>query len=89
MPTFDFRCRKCGHLFEESIPFGSKKLPPCPDCKAKQAEKLLTPPMGIHFKGSGFYKTDSAPKAAPEKPAKDTKTDSAPKSTPSSDKGPV
>jgi len=67
MPTFDFRCATCGETFEGKITFGSKNYPACPACKGKKVEKLLTPPLGIAFKGSGFYKTDSAPKPAEEK----------------------
>lgn len=77
MPTFDFRCSACQTLFEATLTFGSKKKPLCPACGSKKTEKLMTPPLGIHFKGSGFYKTDSAPKnvdtqpkTAPPKPEK-------------------
>ncbi|MDD5103399.1 MAG: zinc ribbon domain-containing protein [Candidatus Peribacteraceae bacterium] len=58
MPTYDFRCPKCSHHFEVNLPFGSKKHPLCPQCKHPQTEKLITPPT-IHFKGTGFFKTDS------------------------------
>ncbi len=61
MPLFDFRCQKCSHTFEFNRPFGSKEVPVCPECGHKKAEKLISPPA-IHFKGSGFYKTDSASK---------------------------
>lgn len=70
MPTFDFECKKCRTLFEHSRPFGSKENPKCPACGSKRTEKLLTPPA-IHFKGGGFYKTDSgvlpAKKSEPKK----------------------
>lgn len=59
MPTFDFKCTSCEKTFEGTISFGSKKKPVCPSCKSKKTEKLLSPPLGIVFKGSGFYKTDS------------------------------
>jgi putative FmdB family regulatory protein len=62
MPTFDFQCEKCGNVFEDSIAFGAKTFPSCPACGGKKIEKLLAPPLGIHFKGSGFYKTDSQKK---------------------------
>ncbi len=58
MPRFDFVCQKCGHTFEFSRPFGSKVQPACPECKSKKTEKMITPPA-VHFKGSGWYKTDS------------------------------
>lgn len=79
VPTFDFKCTACEKTFEGTIPFGSKKKPVCPSCKSKKTEKLITPPLGIAFKGSGFYKTDSSPKEkAPSEPAKEAPT-SAPK----------
>ncbi len=87
MPTFDFACAACDTTFEASLPFGSKKLPVCASCGSKKVTKLLTPPLGIHFKGSGFYKTDSTPKeakkTAPE-PVKET-----PKSPPKEAKNKV
>ncbi len=82
MPTFNFRCTKCSNEFSEKITFGSKKYPSCPKCEGK-SEKLLTPPMGIMFKGSGFYKTDSQrPQAKPaEKKAEDKKEAAKPAET--------
>ena len=62
MPRFDFECQKCKNIFEGTLPFGSKTLLACPLCKSLKVEKLLVPPMGIVFKGSGFYKTDSVKK---------------------------
>jgi putative FmdB family regulatory protein len=85
MPTFDFRCKKCDHVFEFTRPFGSKDTPKCPECGSKRTEKMISPPA-VHFKGSGWYKTDSgsskksAPtpkpteKAAPETPSPEKKT---------------
>lgn len=64
MPTFDFKCLQCDHIFEFSRAFGNKTKPTCPECKAKKTEKLMSPPMVV-FKGEGFYKTDSVKKAAP------------------------
>lgn len=59
MPTFDFACTACGHVFEKTIAFGSKTKPACVNCGSKKTEKQLTPPA-VHFKGTGFYRTDSA-----------------------------
>ena len=59
MPRFDFRCTACETVFEETIPFDAKKMPACPSCGRTKTEKLLSAPMGIVFKGTGFYKTDS------------------------------
>jgi putative FmdB family regulatory protein len=68
MPTFDFQCKKCGNVFEFTRPFGSEMKPPCPKCNSKRIEKLISTPA-VHFKGSGWYKTDSKSsiKAEPKK----------------------
>jgi putative FmdB family regulatory protein len=58
MPKFDFQCQACKHVFEHSRPFGSKDTPPCPECKSPKTQKLIATPA-IHFKGDGFYATDS------------------------------
>ena len=65
MPTFDFQCRKCSAVFEFARAFGDTVNPRCPTCGSKRTEKLLTPPS-IQFKGSGFYKTDSAKRLTPK-----------------------
>ncbi|MSR87376.1 zinc ribbon domain-containing protein [Candidatus Peribacteria bacterium] len=78
MPTFDFQCRACDHVFEFSRPFGNTVKPACPACTSKRTEKLLAPPA-VHFKGSGWYKTDSrggarsAPVDATSSPKKEEK----------------
>ncbi|MBI5156043.1 zinc ribbon domain-containing protein [Candidatus Peregrinibacteria bacterium] len=73
MPRFDFRCKKCQTTFEESLAFGSQKLPKCPACGSGMTEKLISPPA-VHFKGSGWYKTDSKA-AAPARKKKEVKTE--------------
>jgi putative FmdB family regulatory protein len=58
MPTYEYECRRCGHLFEE---FQSITAPPrsrCPRCRGK-VERLISAGAGIVFKGSGFYVTDA------------------------------
>lgn len=78
MPTFDFQCRKCDHVFEHSRPFGSSELPVCPACGSKRTEKMIAPPA-IHFKGAGWYKTDSRSTPGSKIPPKkeEKKTDDA------------
>ncbi|MDD4628246.1 MAG: zinc ribbon domain-containing protein [Candidatus Peribacteraceae bacterium] len=58
MPTFDFICKDCSREFEFSRSFGSNRKPHCPACGSTKTEKLIAPPT-IHFKGSGFFVTDS------------------------------
>jgi len=92
MPTYDFRCPKCSHHFEMNLPFGSKVRPLCPKCKHVKTVKVIVPPA-IHFKGTGFFKTDSQKKSSPvkkgEQAAPETKkTESPAPSTPTEGKKP-
>lgn len=87
MPTFDFRCTRCGKTFEKRLAIGVRTKPGCPNCGSRATEKLITPPA-VHFKGSGFYKTDVGSKPVktekstkPEKAA-EAKTPKASKATP-------
>lgn len=57
MPTYDFKCLKCGNTFE-MLQAPKAPYPQCLLCGHAETEKLLAPPAGIIFKGSGFYKTD-------------------------------
>ncbi len=88
MPTFDFKCRQCSHTFEFSRPFGSDNHPSCPECKSRKTQKLIAPPT-IHFKGSGFYATDSIakPKKETTKNKKDKQPKEAKKEKPNDKKG--
>ena len=67
MPTYQYSCNACGHEFEAFQSFSDESLTECPECKG-EIRKVYTA-VGVVFKGSGFYKTDSA--------AKKTSTDSA------------
>ncbi len=77
MPTFDFRCTRCGKTFEKRLALGVRTKPACPHCGSRSTEKLITPPA-VHFRGSGFYKTDAAKPAKAEAPKKEGKTGSTP-----------
>ena len=72
MPTYDFQCAGCSHTFEFNRPFGSRKIPPCPRCGSAAVRKLIAPPA-IHFKGKGFYKTDSQKPVKREEKKKEEK----------------
>jgi putative FmdB family regulatory protein len=62
MPTYQYACNACDHQFEAIQSFSDASLTECPECKG-EIRKVYTA-VGVVFKGSGFYKTDSA-KAAP------------------------
>jgi putative FmdB family regulatory protein len=57
MPTYEYRCVKCGEHLEVVQSFKDAPLTECPQC-AGELRKVFSP-VGIVFKGSGFYKTDS------------------------------
>lgn len=77
MPTFDFICQDCNHEFETRIPFGQPIKTDCPKCDSLRTEKQFTPPGGIIFKGSGFYKNDARNSGAAKKISKPKKPESA------------
>lgn len=58
MPIYEFLCRNCGNEFEKILPFSAQTVPHCPQCKSDQVERQMGRPA-IHFKGSGWYITDS------------------------------
>nr|WP_208115445.1 FmdB family zinc ribbon protein [Labedaea rhizosphaerae] len=57
MPTYQYACKACDHRFEEVQSFTDAALTECPQCGG-QLRKLYSS-VGVVFKGSGFYRTDS------------------------------
>ncbi|MCP2261948.1 putative regulatory protein, FmdB family [Streptoalloteichus tenebrarius] len=57
MPTYAYACTQCDHRFEAVQSFTDAALTECPECSGK-LRKLFNA-VGIVFKGSGFYRTDS------------------------------
>jgi putative FmdB family regulatory protein len=65
MPIYTYRCENCGVQFEKMQKFTDPTLTRCPECNKKTLRKVYTP-VGIVFKGSGFYATDNrSPSGAP------------------------
>lgn len=58
MPTYEYRCGRCGHQFEEFQSIKANPLKTCPECKTENLKRLLGAGAGLIFKGSGFYITD-------------------------------
>lgn len=58
MPTYEYKCRACGHEFEEFQPISAKPVRKCPQCGKLAVNRLISTGGGIIFRGSGFYETD-------------------------------
>lgn len=58
MPIYEYECKTCGVRFERKQTWSEDPVKTCPDCSG-EVRKVLQP-VGIVFKGSGFYKTDNA-----------------------------
>lgn len=72
MPTYDYECTECGHMFEVFQSMSDDPLEECPKCSSK-VRRLIGGGVGIIFKGSGFYVTDNkgaSKSAAASAPAK-------------------
>jgi putative FmdB family regulatory protein len=86
MPTYEYRCAKCGEHFDVYQSFSEDPLTKHPGCGGKVAKVLS--PAGIVLKGSGFYKTDNrsgSKGATKEKKTESTSSDSSSSSSKSSD----
>lgn len=64
MPTYDYECKACGHSFDVFQSMSDEPLTLCPECGKKQLRRLIGGGVGIIFKGSGFYVTDSKSKSS-------------------------
>jgi putative FmdB family regulatory protein len=87
MPVYTYKCETCGIQFERQQSFSDQPLTRCPECNKKSLRKVYTP-VGIVFKGSGFYATDhhSPSGQAPTAHASEEKSE---KKTDESNKEPV
>jgi putative FmdB family regulatory protein len=64
MPTYAYRCSDCGHEFDQFQRFSDDPLTECPACQGRVRRVLH--PVGVVFKGSGWYVTDSRKPAPSE-----------------------
>jgi putative FmdB family regulatory protein len=67
VPTYQYTCTECGEPLETVQKFSDEPLTVCPACGGR-LRKVFSP-VGIVFKGSGFYRTDSRKSAAAAAPA--------------------
>jgi putative FmdB family regulatory protein len=57
VPTYQYSCTECGHFFEAVQSFSDDSLTVCPECDGRLRKVFNA--VGVVFKGSGFYRTDS------------------------------
>lgn len=72
MPTYEYRCTQCNHEFEAIQSMKDDPLTECNQCKGL-VKRIISRNVGIAFKGSGFYATDSQKSSAAPKPAAPSK----------------
>jgi putative FmdB family regulatory protein len=58
MPIYEYECEECGNRFEKMQPITAEPLKECPHC-GKPSIRRVFHPVGVIFKGSGWYITDS------------------------------
>src|SRR5829696_5791965 len=77
MPTYRYRCADCGNEFDQYQKFSDEPLTDCPSCDGRV--RRVIQPVGVVFKGSGWYVNDSRPSSSngADKGDKTEKTDKA------------
>ena len=85
MPTYQYTCTECGEPLETVQKFSDEPLTVCPACGGR-LRKVFSP-VGIVFKGSGFYRTDSRKSATAAASAAKDKDKSPAESSSTSDSG--
>ena len=67
MPTYQYACTECGHAFDQVQSFTDDSLTECPVCSGRLRKVFNA--VGVVFKGSGFYRTDSRSSSSSATPA--------------------
>ena len=75
MPTYEYLCQSCGARFEAWQKITDDPIDTCPTCGAHVRRVIF--PVGLVFKGSGFYKTDHAHGSAASENGHSSKGDEA------------
>jgi putative FmdB family regulatory protein len=57
MPTYSYACKKCEHRFDLWQEFAAADETVCPECGGEL--RKVFGQLGVSFKGTGFYRTDS------------------------------
>lgn len=84
MPTYVYECEDCGVRFERLQSYSDAPLRDCPECNG-HVHRVIQP-VGVIFKGSGFYVTDNKGKSSTGIPAGKKEEGAASASAPATDK---
>jgi len=76
LPTYQYACTECGHAFEQFQSFTDDALTVCPECEGRLRKVFNA--VGVVFKGSGFYRTDSRTDAKSSTTTSSSTSDSSP-----------
>ena len=76
MPTYAYTCTVCDHSFDVHQSFADAPLTVCPECSGR-LRKVFSP-VGVVFKGSGFYRTDARSSTKSTVPAGSASSTSSP-----------
>ncbi|MCM2419850.1 FmdB family transcriptional regulator [Streptomyces sp. SID13666] len=79
MPTYQYQCTECGEGLEAVQKFSDDALTVCPTCSGR-LRKIFSA-VGVVFKGSGFYRTDSRGSSSASTPAAKSSSDAKPSTT--------
>jgi putative FmdB family regulatory protein len=94
VPTYQYSCTDCGHFFDIFQSFSDDSLTVCPECEGRLRKVFNA--VGVVFKGSGFYRTDSRSQksgasagdsSAPASNGSGTSADAGPKKSEASSNG--
>ncbi|GAA1731669.1 hypothetical protein GCM10009809_28910 [Isoptericola hypogeus] len=85
MPTYAYRCADCNHVFDVHQAFTDESLTVCPECGGSLRKQYGS--VGVTFKGSGFYRTDSRKGASSSTASSSSSGSSSSASTSSSGSG--
>ncbi|NLE43639.1 MAG: hypothetical protein GX620_02860 [Chloroflexi bacterium] len=80
MPLYEYECQSCGMRFERLQHINDDPVQICPECSG-QVRRLIQP-VGIIFKGSGFYVTDNRAKSSTSGKSTDTPSSKSEQSKP-------
>ncbi|TFV61085.1 FmdB family transcriptional regulator [Mycobacterium sp. PS03-16] len=84
MPTYSYACTECDNRFDIAQAFSDDSLTDCPQCNGRL--RKLFGKVGVVFKGSGFYRTDSRESSSSSSGGNSAKSSESSSSSSSSDK---